>query len=211
MEDFRARNEIILKGRIIKRGGIESIILPFELREGLIGATFILGLTQNRLAKDAIVSESLISNLFTGKLPVKSTERISRIAAVLERQLESKTDLGSLEGGMKKGIEATIQDFRSIFGLATNVPRYTEGANLVTGGRSQRLREKMVESMSLLLERNAQLTELVYLGITEESLMLAALRMTEMLSQTARVILEQHGDIFFPKGRDAESESERGR
>lgn len=183
-----------------------SVILPEAFRRSLRQVVNVLGLDQKGIARSVGASEGMVSNLFSGKRPVRNSNFITSMTGLMEQRVTDASFEGILDPERRKGVERIIGDLRDIFNPPILVPDISVTTLRVRSDPN--LTDLMLNSLSLVLRQSAILTEQGNLALQDSSQsqehILAALRMAQLFNETAQMVLKEQGNILFKNPQDAE-------
>lgn len=187
-QNFDTQEEELHATRSSKTGS--GLILPESLRQDLKDAFSDLGLSQKGASKEAHVSEALVSNLLSGHLRVRDSERVARLTAVLEQRVNERSEKGYLEDKRLGEITLTIGNLKAIYGIGEVV------LNSSTQLAQTQVSEAMERSLRVTIDQSilfAQVAKAYPSAIDQARL---ALRMSQLFNQTAQAILRSQKDVF---------------
>ena len=192
------------KAQII-RGRNGSVILPEEFRVSLRYAVNVLGLDQLGIARGVHISQGLVSNLFTGKKPIRDRHIVNGIVALMEQKVIDASTGGTLDAEKRKEMEEIIRNLRDVFNPRLPVTTLrTIDPNWI---------DLILDSLSLVIKQSAKFNEHVNFAMQNspqsQDQILAALRMSQLFNEAAQVILKEQGNIIIKNPQDGVIEKRR--
>lgn len=186
------------KAQII-RGRNGSVILPEEFRLSLRYAVNVLGLDQLTISRSIHSSQGLVSNLFTGRKPVRDRYVVESIASLMEQRVKETSTVEILDSEKRGNVAEVIKNLRDAFN-----PSLKEVSGIPTTTLRTRsnlsFRDLMSDSLGLVIRQSAKFSEQVNFEIQKPSQsqdqVLAALRMAQLFNEVAQVILKEQGSII---------------
>ncbi len=97
---------------------VESITLIDEVRLALAQSLRALRLSQSQWGKRSNVSPAVVSNLLTGKAPVREADRVSRLCGTMLQQLGEQKAKGLMKEDEVRSTEAAVEILRDVFHIA---------------------------------------------------------------------------------------------